>query len=81
MKQKPRTNWGDILPASPGQTESEMKQDLFIGVSGIIAVGFVIWSLWGNSSPHPAPKAQLAHELSAELKRVSEQSPYMRTER
>jgi hypothetical protein len=58
-----------------------MKQDLFIGVSGIIAVGFVIWSLWGNSSPHPAPKAQFAHELSAELKRVSEQSPYMRTVR
>ena len=54
-----------------------MKQDLFIGVSGIIAVGFVMWSLWGNSSPHPAPKAQVAHELSAELKRVSEQSPYM----
>jgi hypothetical protein len=54
-----------------------MKQDLFIGVSGIIAVGFVIWSLWGNSSP----KAQFAHELSAELKRVSEQSPYMRTVR
>jgi hypothetical protein len=54
-----------------------LKQDLFIGVSGIIAVGFVIWSLWGNSSPHPAPKAQVAHELSAELKRVSD--PYMRT--
>jgi hypothetical protein len=56
-----------------------MKQDLFIGVSGIIAVGLVIWSLWGNSFPHPAPKAQVARELSAELKRVSEQSPYIRT--
>ena len=58
-----------------------MKQDLFIGVSGTIAVGFGICSLWGNSSPHPAPKAQLAHELSAELKRVSEQGSYMRTVR
>jgi hypothetical protein len=57
-----------------------MKQDLFIGVSGIIAVGFVLWSLWGNSSPHRVPKAQVAHELG-ELKRVSEQSPYMRTVR
>ena len=69
------------LSASPGQTEGEMKQDLFIGVSGIIAVGFVIWSLWGNSSPHRVPKGQVAHELRAELKRVSEQSPYMRTVR
>jgi hypothetical protein len=58
-----------------------MKQDLCIGVSGIIAVGFVICSLWGNSSPRPALKAQFAHELSGELKRVSEQSPYMRTVR
>jgi hypothetical protein len=58
-----------------------MKQDLFIGVSGVIAVGSVMWALWGNSSSHPAPKAQFAHELSAELKRVSEQSPYMRTVR
>jgi hypothetical protein len=58
-----------------------MKQDLFIGVSGIIAVGFVIWSLWGNSSSHPPGKAQVTHELSADLRRVSEQSPYIRTVR
>jgi hypothetical protein len=63
----------------PGQTESEMKQDLFIGFSCMIAVGFVTWSLWGNSSPHRAPKAQVAHELSAELERVSGQGPSMRT--
>ena len=59
-----------------------MKQDLFIIVSGIVAVGLAIWGLWGNPR-HSAPKEHVAQHLNVdpELTIVSERSPYMRTER
>jgi hypothetical protein len=71
-----------VLPAAPGQTEAAMKQDLFIGVVGIVAVGLAVWGVWGNPRPSP-PKEHVAQHLNAdpELKLVSERSPYMRTER
>lgn len=59
-----------------------MKQDLCVGVGGVIAVGLAIWGLWGNPR-HSAPKEHVAQHLSVdpELKIVSERSPYMRSER
>jgi len=59
-----------------------MRQDLFMVGGGIVAVGLAIWGLWG-SPQHSAPKAQVAQELSVdpELKRITELSPYMRSER
>jgi hypothetical protein len=60
-----------------------MKQDLLIGGCGIIAVGLAIWSLWGNPPKRAAARVQAAQQLSVapELKRVSEESPFMRSER
>jgi len=60
-----------------------MKQnDLLIVGGGIVAVGLAIWGLWGTLQ-HSAPKAQVAQELNVdpELKRITELSPYMRSER
>jgi len=31
-----------------GRTEAAMKQDLCVGVGGVIAVGLAKWGLWGN---------------------------------
>ena len=59
-----------------------MRQDLFMVGGGIVAAGLVIWGLWG-SPQHSAPKAQVEQELNVdpELKRITELSPYMRSER
>ena len=59
-----------------------MRQDLFLVAGGITAVGLAMWSLSGNPH-HSAPKAQVAQELNVdpELKRITELSPYMRSER
>jgi hypothetical protein len=48
----------------------------------VVAVGLALWGLWG-SPQHRAPKAQVAQELNIdpELKRITELSPYMRSER
>jgi hypothetical protein len=59
-----------------------MKQDLFIVGGGIVVVGLAIWGVWGHPR-HSAPKEHVAQHLNVDpgLKLVSEQSPYMRTER
>jgi hypothetical protein len=59
-----------------------MRQDLLMVGGGIVAIGLAIWGLWG-SPQHNAPKAQVAQELNVdpELKRITELSPYMRSER
>ena len=61
-----------------------MRHDLFMVGGGIVAVGLALalWGLWG-SPQHRAPKAQVAQELNIdpELKRITELSPYMRSER
>ena len=56
--------------------------DLFIVGGGIVAVGLAIWGLWG-SPQHSPPKAHVAQELNVDpdLKRITELSPYMRSER
>jgi hypothetical protein len=62
-----------------GRTEAAMKQDLCVGVGGVVAVGLAIWGLWGN----PRQGEHVAQHLNVDpgLKIVSERSPYMRTER
>jgi hypothetical protein len=59
-----------------------MKQDVFIVVGGIVAVGLAIWGLWGNPR-HSTPKEHVAQHLNLypDLKLVTERSPYMRSER
>jgi hypothetical protein len=58
-----------------------MRRDVLIIGAGMLAVGVVAWTLWGN--PESAPRIHPSQEVKAalELKLVSERSPYMRTER
>ena len=58
------------------------QNDLLIVGGGIVAVGLAIWGLSSNPE-HNAPKAQVAQELNVdpELRRITELSPYMRSER
>jgi hypothetical protein len=60
-----------------------MRHDLFIVGGGIVAVGLAIWGLWGSPQHRAPPKAQVAQELNIdpEPKRITELSPYMRSER
>jgi hypothetical protein len=65
-----------------GRTEAAMKQDLCVGVGGVVAVGLAIWGLCGNPR-QSAPREHVAQHLNVDpgLKIVNERSPYMRTER
>ena len=59
-----------------------MKQDILAISGGLIAFGAVVWAFWGH--PETATRIYPVHqELAADpdLKVVSEQSPYMRSER
>jgi hypothetical protein len=59
-----------------------MKRDILALSGGTIALGAVLWIFWGN--PVNAPRTPISHQhLQADpvLKLVSENSPYMRTER
>ena len=59
-----------------------MKRDIFAISGGMIALGAVLWMFWGN--PVHVPRMHPGHqELASDpaLKLISEQSPYMRTER
>ena len=59
-----------------------MKRDILAISGGMIALGAVMWTYWGN--PVSAPRTPIVHqELAADpdLKLVTERSPYMRTER
>jgi hypothetical protein len=57
-----------------------MKDDLFIVVVGVVAVGLAIWGLWGNPR-HSAAKVAQHLNVDPDLKLVTERSPYMRSER
>ena len=61
--------------------EDAMKYDLLVISGGMLAVGIVIWGFLGN--PSHVPRMHAAQEMKADpnLKLISEQSPYMRTER
>ena len=58
-----------------------MKRDILLGVLALLAGGLLVWSLIGN--PPRATRFQASQELAGDayLKRVSKESPYMRTER
>jgi hypothetical protein len=58
-----------------------MKRDLLVMSGGILALGLVMWTFWGN--PGATPRMHTVQTLNQDpnVKLVSEQSPYMRTER
>ena len=58
-----------------------MKRDIGVMSGAILAVGAVVWAFWGN--PETASRNNVTRKLDVapELKFVSEQSPYMRSER
>jgi hypothetical protein len=58
-----------------------MKRDLLVISAGMLVVGVVAWTFWGN--PESMPRMHSVQEMKADpdLKLVSERSPYMRDER
>jgi hypothetical protein len=58
-----------------------MKRDIGVMSGAILAVGAIVWAFWGN--PETANRNNVTRKLDVapELKLVTEQSPYMRTER
>jgi hypothetical protein len=58
-----------------------MKRDLLVIGVGMLAVGVVTWSFWGN--PRGTPRMHTVQMLDKDpnVKLVSEHSPFMRTER
>ena len=61
-----------------------MTKDFVAIGAGMLVVGLGIWSLWGN--PHNERPAETQEEVriladDPALKLVSENNPYMRTER
>jgi hypothetical protein len=61
----------------------QMPKDFAAISAGMLAVGLGVWSLWG--SPHNARSAETQNvRILADdpaLKLISENNPYMRTER
>ena len=66
---------------SKDQTEDAMRRDFLVISAGVLAVYAALSMFW--SSPEKPPRAHTIQQIDAapELKLVSEQSPYMRTER
>ena len=60
-----------------------MKRDLWVLSGGTLAVGCVVWAVWGHPESLPRMHTTALQEIKAdpELKLVSERSPYMRSER
>lgn len=58
-----------------------MQRDLLIISAGLVAISIIGWSSWRD--PGVVPRFHTAQSLQADpdLKHVSEQSPYMRSER
>jgi hypothetical protein len=58
-----------------------MKRHILLGVLALLAGGLLVWFLIGN--PPRATRFQPRQELAgdAHVKRISKESPYMRTER
>jgi hypothetical protein len=61
--------------------EDAMKRDFLVISAGMLAVYAALSMFW--SSPEKLPRMHIIQQIDAapELKLVSEQSPYMRTER
>jgi len=58
-----------------------MKRDVLVAGGGMLAVGVVIWAIWGNPEHAPHMHAVQKIPVAPELKLVTAQSPYMRSER
>ena len=60
-----------------------MGRDLLTMTAISLAIALTAWIIWGNPGEHSARQMQTAQWVKAdpELKRVSEPSPYMRSER
>ena len=58
-----------------------MRRDHLVISGAMLGVGLLAWTVWGN--PESASRTHTAYSMHADsnLKLVSEQSPYMRTER
>jgi hypothetical protein len=61
--------------------ESAMRRDLLVISGGMLAVGVVVWAFCGNPESVSGMHPTQVMKSDAELKLVSERSPYMRTER
>jgi hypothetical protein len=60
-----------------------MGRDILIMSGATLALGFIGWAFWGNPPMSAEPRLSTAQSLNQDpdLKLISEQSPYMRTER
>ena len=62
-----------------------MRRDVLTMTGASLATAVIVWVSWGNpkEEAHYERNLQTAHWIKAdpELKRLSEQSPYMRNER
>lgn len=60
-----------------------MKRDIGV-ISGVtLAIGVIMWAFVGNPESAGRSRTSVAHKMDVapELKQVSEDSPYMRSER
>ena len=68
-----------------GEQDSAMRRDVLTMTGVSLASALVAWIIWGNPAEeqHSARHMQTAQWIKPdpELKRISEQSPYMRNER
>jgi hypothetical protein len=78
-----RLNNGPSLAWEFATKGDAMGRDLLTMTAISLAIALTAWIIWGNPEEHSALQMQTAQWVKAdpELKRVSEQSPYMRSER
>jgi hypothetical protein len=61
-----------------------MRRDLLVISGAIIVLGLAMWTFWGNPEMNSAPnvrRVQSFDDSDPALRLVTEQSPYMRSER
>ena len=58
-----------------------MKRDVLVISGGMLAVGVVVWAVWGNPENAPRMHTFGQMQVAPEPKLVSERSAYMRSER
>ena len=60
-----------------------MTKDIVVFYAGTLAVGVGVWTFWGNPQSAKPARTEVVRSFADDpaLKRASETSPYMRTER
>jgi hypothetical protein len=60
-----------------------MKRDIGVISGATLAIGVIMWAFVGNPESAGRSRTSVAHKMDVapELKQVSEDSPYMRSER